>query len=93
VTTIQNKSLFTEFRLSDFLAGLGSVLDLTGAGADFPIQEFEFQPTALFIGKHEDPPAPSRGFQADRKALMKDWQKVGNDLHEAVNEYRKSVGV
>ena len=77
---------------SDFLAGIGSVFDISGSGRWYPISEHDFQPTEFFRVKREAPPLASRSFQADRDALAKDWEKVGNDMRKAMNEYRVSVG-
>ena len=87
-----NRFLITESWLSDFLAGIGSIFDITGSGHGLPISELEFQPTAFFKVKRGESPVASRGFLADRDALAKDWEKVGNDLREAMNEYRIAIG-
>ena len=87
-----NRVLITWSWLSDILAGVGSILDITGSGGWIPYSELDFQPTDLFRAKQGKPPAASRGFLADRDALARDWEKVGNDLREAMNEYRVSIG-
>jgi len=86
------KSFISRAWIPDFLAGLGSVFDITGSGRWFPVTELDFQPTELFKVKHGETPVASRGFLADRDALAKDWEKVGNDLREAMNDYRGTIG-
>jgi len=78
--------------LSGFLAGVGSVLDLTGTGVSLPLEELHFQPTEIFRGIPTTPPLAAEEDVADQDALIEDWQTVGSDMREAMREYRRSLG-
>lgn len=75
-----SEPIYSHQPFTEFLNGVGSVLDLSGTGAALDFEELHFQPTRLFPGNQDTSSMMTEAFPDDRGLLWEDWQKVGADM-------------